>query len=343
MPDRKTGMTQQNARLGVHRFGCVPLREIPALVKSTYSGWIQDKAPRLGASLAFYTLLSMAPMMIVVIAIAGLAFGEKAAKGRLVWEIQSLVGWQGAVVIQSLLSSARGWGRGMVASAVGLGTLFFGATAVVNELRDALNTIWHAPPKPEQGYFRSFIGILKDRFLSFVVVVAGGFLLMMLLIVSASLRAFGPYLSELLPVHSWAPRVFYSIASFLLMAILFAVLFKLLPDIRVEWSDVLIGAVFTSVLFNVGKYLIGLYLGNTTVGNGYGAAGSLVIVLVWVYYSAQVFFFGAEFTAAYTRRYGSIFRRTLELRQSQPEAQVVTADRAPESDLALVIPERQVK
>jgi len=342
MPTRKSGSTEQNPRFGAYWFGCLPWTDIPALVKSTYSGWIQDKAPRLGAALAFYTLLSMAPMLIVVIAIASLAFGPQAAKSRLVWEIQHMVGWQGATVIQSLLGSARGWGRGIVASAIGLGTLFFGATAVVNELRDALNTIWRVPPKREQGYFRSFVGILKDRFLSFIVVVAGGFLLMLLLVISASLRAFGPLVSELLPVHSWLPRALYAIASFLLMAGLFAVLFKLLPDIRVEWGDVLIGAVFTSVLFNIGKYLIALYLGKTTAGSGYGAGGSLVIVLLWVYYSAQVFFFGAEFTAVYTRRYGSIFRRMLELRQSQPQARVVMVG-GRGRDLELVTPERRVK
>jgi membrane protein len=341
-PERKTGITEQNSRFGGHWLGCLSWRDVLVLVKSTYSGWIQDKAPRLGASLAFYTLLSMAPMMIVVIAIASLAFGAQAAKGRLVSETQSLVGWQGAVVIQSLIGSTRGWGRGIVASAVGLGTLFFGATAVVNELRDALNTIWHAPPKPEQSYFRSFVGILRDRFLSFVVVLGAGLLLTMLLVISALLRAFGPYLSELLPAHSWMPE-FYAIASFLIMTVLFAVVFKLLPDVKLEWSDVLIGAVFTSILFSIGRYLIGLYLGKTTIGSGYGAAGSLVIVLVWVYYSAQVFFFGAEFTAVYTRRYGSIFRRTLELRQTQPKAQVVTPESAPEHDLELVTAERQMK
>ncbi len=341
IPDQDAPLRQHNSTSLARRLRCVAWRDVIELVKSTYAGWMEDKAPRLGASLAFYTLLSMAPMTIIIIAIAGLVFGQKAAEGRLVWEIQGLVGRQAALVIQSLLGSARGSGRGLVATAVGLGTLFFGATAVVNELRDALNTIWRVPPKPEQGYLQSVLSIVKVRFLSFAVVVGVGFLLMVLLVINAFLRAFGPYLEEVAPAH-WIPQVVYSIASFIVMTCLFAAIFKLLPDIALEWSDVMVGSIFTAALFSIGRYLIGLYLGKSTVASAYGAAGSLVILLVWVYYSAQVFFFGAEFTAAYTRRYGSLFRRTLEVQQSQPEARVEPPRQTiPAPDVELVLPDRR--
>jgi len=339
--ERGSSLVQHNSTSVTRWLRCVAWRDVFALVKITYDGWIEDKAPRLGASLAFYTLLSMAPMTIVIIAIAGLVFGRKAAEGRLVWEIQGLVGRQAALVIQSLLGSARGSGRGLVATLVGLGTLFFGATAVVNELRDALNTIWRVPPKPEQGYLQSVLSILKVRFVSFAVVVGVGFLLMALLLINAFLQAFGPYLEEVAPAH-WIPQATYSIVSFVVMTALFAAIFKLLPDITLEWGDVMIGSVFTAALFSIGRFLIGLYLGTSSVASAYGAAGSLVILLVWVYYSAQVFFFGAEFTAAYTRRYGSLFRRTLEMQRSQPGARLEPPrESMPAPQVELVSPDRQ--
>lgn len=287
-------------------------KEAPELLVATYRGWMADRAPRLGASLAFYTLLSMAPMIIVVVAIAGAAFGHAAAQGQLIWQIQSLVGWQGAIVIQGLLKSTQTPASGWIPTAIGLIALFFGASAVVNELRDALNTIWHVPTV-EVSYWKSALDILKTRALSFAMVVAVGFLLMVSLLVNASLSALGAYFGDLLPIPAWAIQIAYTVLSFIVVAFLFALVFKLLPQVKLEWGDVIAGASGTSVLFTLGKVVIGFYLGRTGLASTYGAAGSLVIVLLWVYYSAQIFFFGAEFTCVYTHRYGSLFRKDLEL------------------------------
>lgn len=292
---------------------------------------MEDRAPRLGASLAFYTLLSMAPIVIVVIAIAGLAFGEQAAEGRLLWQIQDLVGWQGALAIQGLLKSARAAGGGTVATILSLITLFFGATAVVNELRDALNTIWHTPPRESSSNWRSLLAIVKDRVFSFAMVVAIGFLLMVSLVINAWLAAAGKFFSTLLPTPEWALHALDGLITFLVIGLLFAILFKVMPDVRLLWSDVGIGAAVTSLLFSIGKLLIGLYLGKTSFGNTYGAAGSLVIVLVWVYYSAQIFFLGAEFTCVYANKYGSLFRRRLALHPDEPAAHVVTPVQTPKA------------
>jgi membrane protein len=324
-----------------HRLTCLNWREVRILVKSTYDGWVADRAPRLGASLAFYTLLSLAPIVIVVIAIAGLAFGEQAAEGRLIWQIQDLVGWQGAVAIQGLLKSARAPGSGVLATIIGLITLFFGASAVVNELREALNTIWHVPPREESSNWRSMVQFLKDRVFSFAMVVGIGFILLVSLILSAWLSAAGKYMAEVLPLPEWVIQVGYSISSFLIITFLFTVLYKVLPNLSLEWTDVTVGAAVTSLLFSIGKYLIGLYLGKTTMANAYGAAGSLVIVLVWVYYSAQIFFFGAEFTRVYTERHGSIFRNRLALQPTAPEARIVEPGEPPKSEGIVLVGERK--
>ena len=311
--------------------------DLTDLVTSTFNHWIDDKAPRLGASLAFYTLLSIAPMIIVVLAIAGLAFGEEAAEGRLMWEIRSLVGPQGAAAVQAIVKSARAPGSGTLATILGLATLLFSATAAVAELRDALNTIWHvAPSQSSAGWGRSLIDMAKDRVFSFAMIVGVGFLLLVSLVVNAWLAAAGTFFSSLLPTPEWVLQTLYTIFSFVVITALFALLFKVLPSLTLEWGDVIVGAAVTSVLFSVGKLLIGLYLGKTSFANTYGAAGSLVIVLVWVYYSAQIFFLGAEFTRAYTYKHGSLFRRQLELIPSRPEVQVV-APAAPAPEPVLVI------
>jgi membrane protein len=285
-------------------------QETKALVKNTVDGWLEDRAPRLGAALAFYTLLSLAPIVIVVIAIASVAFGEAAAEGQLMWQIQDLVGLQGAAAIQGLLKSARGVHHGWLATSLGLLTLVFGATAVMNELRDALNTIWHVVPPKAPDNWRTILAILRQRVFSFVMVIGIGFFLVASLIVNATFAAFGPSFDNLLPMPEWMLQLNYSAMTFIVTAILFAILYKVMPDVRLEWRDVVVGSIVTSLLFSIGKSLIGLYLGKTGVANAYGAAGSLVIVLVWVYYSAQVLFFGAEFTCVYAHRYGSLKNRS---------------------------------
>jgi membrane protein len=274
------------------------------LLLSVMDCWFTHKVPRLGASLAFYSILSMAPLLIVVVAIASFVFGRAAAEGQLVWQIQGLVGLSGAEAIQTLLKSSSKPAQGTLATALGLFTLFFGATTVVAELRDALDTIWEVPP-PEQTGWRSIIAVLKDRTLAFAMVLGIGFLLLISLAVNAALSALGAYFSGVLPTSLWALQAIDILISLTVISVLFGLMFKVLPDLDIQWGDVLPGSVITAALFTVGKTLIGIYLGRASFGSTYGAAGSLVIVLVWIYYSAQIFFLGAEFTRAYAQKYGS--------------------------------------
>ena len=287
--------------------------DVVTLVKTTITGWSADKVPRLGASLAFYTILSLAPMIVVVLAVAGMVFGRQAAQGELMWQIEDLVGHQGALAIQNIIEGARSPVTGAAATALGLLTLFVGSTAAVNELRDALNTVWHVPGDTRYSGWRSLIGEARNRLFSFAIIVGVGFFLLVSLLVNAWVAAAGPHLGAILPAPGWLIEFVNSAVSFVVIAFVFAVLYKALPDVPIEWGDVAVGALATSALFTLGKYLIGIYLGRTSLANAYGAAGSLVVVLLWVYYSAQVFFLGAEFTYVYTCHYGSKFRRKLDL------------------------------
>lgn len=265
------------------------------LLKKTYQEWDRHKAPKLGAGLAYYTVLSLAPLLIVVITVVGFALGPKAAEGQLVSQIQDLVGYEGAREIETVIANSHRPATGLIASALGLFTLFLGASGVFTEIHDALNTIWDVTPTPRSGVW----SLLHDRFLSFGMVLAIGFLLLVSLSVSAAIAAAGKYTSDLLPVPAIALHAIYFVVSLAVTALLFAMIFRFLPDQRISWRDVGVGAFATAVLFTIGKTLIGLYLGKASVGSPYGAAGSLVIVLVWVYYSAQIFLFGAEFTHVY--------------------------------------------
>jgi membrane protein len=283
------------------------------LVKDTAQAWQEDKAPRLGAALAFYTALSLAPLILVVLAVAGLAFGEAAVQGELEWQARDMIGPHGAAAVQALVQAAHAPGHGVVATIVGLFALFFGATSVVVELTDALNTIWRVPPRPYTSGLAGIGRLMKQRFISFTMILGIGFLLLVSLVVSAWLAALGAFFRKALPIPHAAMEILNFILSFLVITFLFALIYKVLPDVRLRWSDVAVGAAVTSLLFTLGKFLIGLYLGNTTFASAYGAAGSFLIVLVWVYYSAQVFFLGAEFTKIYTHEFGSSLRATLEL------------------------------
>jgi membrane protein len=284
----------------------VPIKELAPIVRLTVWNWQQDRAPRMGAALAYYMALSLAPTVVIILAVTGIAFGAKAAQGRLVGQIQDLVGKEGAVVIQSMIEGAHQSSNGIIATFFGLATLFFGATAVVSELRDALNTIWRVPEDTLSSATRSAFNLVKERLLSFVLVLAVGVFLLLSLIVTTWVAAASAYLSWLVsPPLRLIQTVEWAI-SFLLVTALFAFVFKVLPAVRLEWSDVAAGALLTSLLFTGGKLLLGLYLGKAGFADIYGPAGSLVVVLVWVYYSAQVVFFGAEFTRAYTLRCGSM-------------------------------------
>src|ERR1019366_5300116 len=273
----------------IQQFLSLRRAEIGALLKETGNAWIDDNAPRLGASLAFYTLLSLAPILIVVVAVAALAFGQKAAQGQLIWEIQDLVGTEGARAIQDLIQSAYKPTTGTAATVFGLLMVVFGASAVVVDLRDALNTIWHVPAAVTSSTLHSFLRLVKERFYLFGLILGVGFLLLVSLTLNAAIAALGSLFRSMLPTPEAVLQVAVFVISFLVITFLFAAIYKFLPDVQLKWSDVTVGACFTALLFTIGKQLIGLYLGKASFGSTYGAAGSLVIVLVWVYYSAQLF------------------------------------------------------
>lgn len=296
--------TKLSIRTRWRQITSVQMSELKQLGETVVNSWFDHNIPRLGASLAFYTLLSIAPLLIVVIAIAGAVFGERAAEGQLVWQIQGLVGHDGATTVQALIRGARRPGAGLIATILGSLTLLYGASAVVTELRAALNSIWCVKPKPTSG-FKSILAIVAEKFTAFAIVLGVGFLLLVSLAVNAGISALGEHFSTLLPTPELALQVLNFVLSYVVIAALFAVLYKYLPDLSIEWRDVALGAAITALLFSVGKTLIGLYLGKAGLASTYGAAGSLVVVLVWVYYSAQIFFLGAEFTQAYAQQFGS--------------------------------------
>ena len=270
------------------------------LLKETFSEWSKDKASRLAAALSYYTIFSVAPLLIIAVAVAGLVFGREAATHQLAAQAEGLLGAQGAEAIQTLLEHAGRTGAGIVATVVGVGTLLLGASGAFAQLQDALNTIWEVKPKAGRG----LKGMLRDRFLSFSLVLVIGFLLLVSLVISAALAALGKYLSEALPLSSAMIQGLNFAISFAATTFLFALIFKVLPDARIRWRDVWIGAAVTALLFSAGRLLIGLYLGRSSVGSAYGAAGSLVALLVWIYYSAQILLLGAEFTQVYASRFG---------------------------------------
>jgi membrane protein len=274
---------------------------IGLLMRDALYAWLDHKAPAMGAALAYYTIFAVAPLLIIVIAIGGLAFGQEAAQGHIMSQIGDLVGEEGAKAIQAMLESARKPTTGMVATVVGIITLIIATSGLFAQLQDSLNTVWGVAPKPGRGV----VGVLRDRLLSFMMVLTVGFLLLVSLVISAGLAAFGKFFNYLLPMPEGVLHAINFVISFGVIALLFAMIFKILPDATVSWGDVWIGAIVTSLLFSLGKFLIGLYLGKSGVASAYGAAGSLVVILVWVYYSAQLVLYGAEFTAIYAIRFGS--------------------------------------
>ena len=267
-------------------------RELASLLKDAYLSWDRHNAQTMGASLAYFTVLSLAPLLVVAVAIAGLVFGRQAAQGIVVDQIRDQVGISAAQVIQNILVHARSPSAGILASTLGFGTLLFGAAGVFTELRSALNRIWDVPPTPF-----GWKSLLTDQLRSFALVLGAGFLLLASLVLSAVLSAAKGFLSSL-----WIAS---ALSFWIVVLLLFALLYRLVPAARIPWSDVWIGAAAASVLFTLGKHLVAMYLTKASVGSAYGAAGSLVLLLVWVYYSAQIFLFGAEFTRVYAGREGS--------------------------------------
>ncbi|MBD2306837.1 YihY/virulence factor BrkB family protein [Chroococcidiopsis sp. FACHB-1243] len=277
------------------------IKTIISLLRETFTEWNEDKASRLAAALAYYTVFSLAPMLIIAIAIAGAVFGEEAARGEIVTQIQGLVGRDGAKFIETAIEGASKPQAGTIASLISIAVLLFGASGLFAQLQDSLNTIWEVQPKPGRG----LIGILRDRFLSFTMVLGVGFLLLVSLVLSAGLSGLVNFLGSLLPGIGALLQLANFVLSFAVTTLLFGLIYKVLPDVKIAWSDVWSGAIVTSLLFSIGRFALGLYLGNSSFGSTYGAAGSVVIILVWVYYAAQILFFGAEFTQVYARRYGS--------------------------------------
>ncbi|MDM9382672.1 YihY/virulence factor BrkB family protein [Chlorogloeopsis sp. ULAP01] len=277
------------------------LKVIWGLFQETFSEWQKDKASRLAAALSYYTIFSIAPLLIIVIAVAGAVFGEAAATNAIFNQLQGLIGPEGAKVIQNAIDNANRPQAGTIASLISIVVLLFGATGLFTELQDALNTIWEVQPKPG----KAMKNMVRQRFLSFAMVLAIGFLLLVSLVVSTVLAAIIGYFQNLLPGVDFLWQIVNFIISFAITTVLFGLIFKVLPDVKITWKDVLIGAAITSLLFSLGRYALGHYLGNATFGSTYGAAGSIVVILVWVNYAAQILFFGAEFTQVYSRRYGS--------------------------------------
>ena len=256
-----------------------------------------DKAQRLGAALAYYTIFSLAPLLLIAIAIAGMVFGREAAQGQIFGQLRGVFGPQAAAGVQEMVKSAAKPKSGTIATVVGIVTLLFGAAGVFGQLKEALNTIWNVEPKKTSG----IMTMLKDRFLSFAMVLGTGFLLLVSLVIDSGVAAAGHFVGSRLPGGEALWQGVQLVVSLGVVTLLFALIFRFLPDVHPTWRDVWLGAAFTAVLFVLGKFALGLYLGKSAVGSSYGAAGSLVVLLLWVYYSAQILFFGAEFTQVYAR------------------------------------------
>ncbi|HVJ51966.1 MAG TPA: YihY/virulence factor BrkB family protein [Aliidongia sp.] len=256
--------------------------------------WSSDRAPSMGAALAYYTVFSLAPMLVLVVAVAGLAFGRQAAEGALFGELAGVIGVDSAKIVEDTLASASSTKSGIIASVVGFFTLIFAATAVFGELQSSLNVIWKA--KAPEGF--GAWNYVRSRLLSLSLVLTIGFLLLVSLALSAALTAFADLLDRTLPGLPVILRLLHLTLSLGFLTLFFAMMFKILPDTDIEWRDVWSGAAATAILFTLGKYLIGLYIGSSAVASAYGAASALVILLVWVYYSAQILLFGAEFAKA---------------------------------------------
>jgi YihY family inner membrane protein len=260
------------------------------------NAWMDDYAPSMGAALSYYTLFSLAPLLVLIIAIAGMVFGQDAAQGAIIAQFQSIMGKQGAMALQGLLKAAREPSTGVVASVVGGVLLLVGATATFAELQTDLDRIWRVPAKQKPS---GVWGWLRSRILSFGLVLGLAFMLMISLVVSAALAAASDWLGGVTAAESVLANVLNFIASFALFTVLFAMIYKIMPTAKISWHDVWMGAAVTALLFNVGKSLIGLYLAKSSVASGFGAAGSFVILVAWFYYSAQIFLFGAEYTWVY--------------------------------------------
>ncbi len=276
-------------------------RDIGWIFKRALAGWWNDNVPRLGASLAYYTLFALAPILIVAITIAGFFFGADAVQSEVTGQIRGLVGEAGGQAVQAMLQAANQRGDNTLATVIGLVTFFLGATGAFLELQTALNAIWRVKPRPDAGIKE----MLLQRLVSFGLVVGVGFVLLVSLLVSAGLSALNRYVGAMVPEIAVVWQGVNTLVSLGVVTLLFAMIYQFLPDVELRLSDVWVGGLVTAGLFTIGKFLIGLYLGTSGVASTYGAAGSVVVLLIWVYYSAQIVLLGAEFTRAYVERFGA--------------------------------------
>ncbi len=284
--------------------------------KEVFQEWNEDKVARLAAALAYFTLFSLAPLLIIVIAVVGFIFGEEAARGEIVGQIQGLVGADAAGVIQGAIDNAYRPDEnvGVIASLIGFGLVLFGATNFFAQLQESLNTVWNV--EPESGGASDFI---RKRLLSFGMVLGIGVLVILLLFASTLINAFAELLADTFPDFDWLFQLLSFLVPFAVLTLLFAMIYKFLPDAHIAWGDVWIGSIITALMFAVGQFLLGFYLGTASFESTYGAAGSIVALLVWIFYSAQILLIGAEITQVYARRYGS---------QIHPQEGAVSTDEA---------------
>lgn len=273
-----------------------------SLFKQTASEWMEDDAPSLGAALAYYTVFSLAPLMTIAIAIAGFFLGKEAAQGQIFDELRGLLGAEGGKAVEEMVQSANAQPTaGVVATIISVIMLLFGASGVFGQLQASLNAIWGVKAKPGRGV----LGIIKDRLLSFGFTLVVGFLLLVSLLLTAGMALMADWIGGLMPGSEALAFILNIVLSLSMITLLFATIFKFLPDAKIAWHDVWIGAFLTALLFTIGKFALGIYLGKSGVASSYGAAGSLIVLLLWVYYSSQILFFGAEFTQVYANRFGS--------------------------------------
>lgn len=288
------------------------------MVKETFADYIDDNALSRGAAIAYYTVLSIGPLLVIAIAIAGLVFGQDAAQGAIVGQLKGLMGDQAAELIQTAIKSAANRKSGILATIIGIVTLLLTASGVFSELQATLNYIWKAKAPSGVG------GTLKARAASLGLVATLGFLLIVSLVISAALHALGEYVNGIIPGAALGLQIVNLVVSFLIVSALFAAIYKILPDRQLNWRDVVVGAFSTAVLFTIGKSLIGWYIGSSSMASSYGAASALVIVLLWIYYSSQIFLLGAEFTKVWAAHHGSqeaFAARTADLSQPEPTPQ----------------------
>lgn len=277
-------------------------RALYGLLRDTVNAWVDDYAPSMGAALAYYTVFSIAPLLLIVISVAGVVFGHEAARGEVVAQLQGLLGPEGAKTVEAMLLAVSKPAASALTAVVGVVVLLVGATTVFAELQSALDRIWEVPERRKSS---GIFNLLRARLLSFGMILGVGFLMVVSLLLSAGISALNRLWGPLFGAEELIGHALDTVISLVLITVVFAMIYKIMPRAKVRWPDVWLGAAVTALLFTLGKFLIGLYIGKSGVANGYGAAGSLVVLLLWVYYSAQIFLLGAEFTWQYARRYGS--------------------------------------